>query len=501
MAFSRGPYAYQENLPAPAETYIATSRKIDFARGVYVQDAVGNPEAMADTAQRVALTVAFEAGKPPTIINERTIAKRRKDIEAALFRLVREGAIRNVRVIVEQRGAKLDEDVLFEDALSTRPTRIRNGKLWTSVSWIATAPGSDGTLALPSWLTYECATAETSAQTGPGPARTGFAAHAARAFSRDGVSWGLLVEPSGSNLFGDQDVSGASYSSNETPTVTATTAPDGTLSAWRVEDDDPTKLEYRQRDNWGTIESGKTYTVSFWKKNLDGTGTQILTVVESGVRTFLTLNAGSAADTDWSRVDATFTATESSAAGAADMRLVPASIASAVNRAEYWATQIELRAYPTSFIGSDNATFTREAGTVKALSSTIAPHGHFDLAITFAPLYASTEIDGEHDVLFVDANNRCFYDGDDDSFHLVLHGTEVATVGPVTFSRDQALTVTARHLADGCSLTVAGATTGNGTDEAGAVARISPAKHIHILGSSGGAQEGASLQAIVSTAA
>ena len=56
-------------------------------------------------------------------------------------------------------------------------------------TWDVGEPDGDGLIDLSLWLSYTCATAETSAQTDADTARTGFAANAARGYSLDGTIW------------------------------------------------------------------------------------------------------------------------------------------------------------------------------------------------------------------------------------------------------------------------------------------------------------------------
>src|SRR5690606_10983049 len=232
------------------------------------------------------------------------------------------------------------------------------------------------------------------------------------------------------------------------------------------------------------------HTLSVWMNGGTSAAYRVRTV-ESGAAVLADALEGSPT-VDWTRYEETFTGTTASAC---EIDFQPAATAADTGTASVAFIQVEGRLYATSFIDG-----TRAVGALEALSSRIAPHGYFDVAITYAPQYAHDEVTGELDLLYVDADNLCYYDGADDSFHLVLGGVEVATVGAVTFSALQELTVTIRHLDSGATLSVEGATTGDGTDTAAPSARLSPAKFIHLLGNADGAQEGAELYAITSTA-
>jgi hypothetical protein len=491
MAYARGPYAEQATLPAPRRTVLAGSPSMNFATGRYEYDDDGNPRAMSETAQRVQLLVAFAIHEPSGFIDERSLNRLKQRAQEAVASLVKEGVIRDVSVRVNEAGvARGRVAVRYYDVLRSVPVTVESGGVsWVSASWEAGTPGSDGTLALAPWLTYECATAETSAQTSLSTVRTRFAAHAPRAVSRDGSTWGLLVEPAATNLITEQDLAawGGSVSS-----ISSDVAPDGSVGDVIATDGNNTlqSLTYAAGAFSGVATIG-----AFVRRRDDGAGTPRV-FTRDGTGSAITIFGESAAEA-WAKMSATADHTGANiivtlrprGSGAADQ-----------GSAGFWAMQFEAGAYPTSFIGADNATFTRAAGSLMALSSRIAPHGYFDVAITYAPQYAHDEVTGEHDLLYVDADNRCYYDGADDSFHLVLDGVEVATVGAVTFSALQELTVTIQHLDSGATLSVEGATTGDGADTAAPAARLSPAKFIHLLGNADGAQEGAELYAIASTA-
>src|SRR5690606_31770772 len=105
-----------------------------------------------------------------------------------------------------------------------------------------TATIVDGVMELPDWLSVTCATVGRSAQTGPHTARMGFAANTARAQSRDGKTFTLLLEPPVENHIADQDFS----SWTGTAAIAANIQdPAGTTTAFAFEDDDPGVIQER----------------------------------------------------------------------------------------------------------------------------------------------------------------------------------------------------------------------------------------------------------------
>jgi hypothetical protein len=503
MAFARGPYAEQATLPSPATTKLVGSESVNFGTGRYELDSDGNNLPMRETAQRVQTLLSFAIYEPTGFLDTRSLNRLKQRGQEALAELVNEGTIRNVRILVNPVGAGRSRvEAKYYDVLrSTDVSLTVSGPKWSDVSWTAAAPTADGTLTLTSWLTHECATAQTSAQTSASSVETGFAANAARGFSRDGVAWGLLNEVDATNLSQPAPVEDWTQFGGFPLTFNAATTPAGTTEGCEAEDDSASAES--QVSIVGSIEG--SWNVSGWAQKLGATGTSQFLLRDQLAGVNHATVSFSSEDDDWTYRNATASIASATSAGttASDgtfVRITPRSSGADTGSCRYWGMQLEARSYPTSFIGADNATFTRAASYTKALASAVAPSGWFDLTVTYAPLYAYDEVTGEHDVIHIDADNRVYYDGSDDSYHFVLHGTEVAAAGAVTFSRDQALTVRARHLPTGVTLTVSGATTGDGSDTSADEPRVAPAKFVHILGGASGAQEGAALQSIVSTA-
>jgi hypothetical protein len=130
--------------------------------------------------------------------------------------------------------------------------------------------------------------------------------------------------------------------------------------------------------------------------------------------------------------------------------------------------QVENSYYPTSFIDTTSAvtrpqdTLSYTTGNYPALFLTDG------VVIQFCPDCSSTEFLASGEQWAFIANGAGFNDGvfmynDGGSVALGLNvgGTEIATIEPFTWSRGQKLTITAKPSAG--SLTLSGATTGNGT--------------------------------------
>ncbi len=357
-------------------------------------------------------------------------------------------------------------------------------------------PELDGTLILPGWLTITCPTLQRSAQDSASTVVTGFGANTARAFSRDGVSFGLLIEPGATNDISEQNFNGAgAWTDVGTPVLTTATSPDGDVESVELEDDDAGVIEAKTRAITG-LATGR-YTVSAWSQYLGAAGTIGARVpLLSGITPTLDVTVNGA-DADWTyRSDSdTLTVITSPL-----VEFIPRDTAVAdVGSARMWGMQGEQRAYPTSFQGADNATFTRAADVLSAASDVIAPAGLFDIVLRYRPHYSETEITsgGEHNLIFFDANNRLFFRESSATFVLELDGVELASAA-VTFARHDELTITAKHTLLGRTLIVAGATTGNGTTEAAAVDPMTEIPMVaYVLGGPTGAEEGADLTAMI----
>lgn len=127
MAYIQGPYAEHGSLPVPTTTRLHSSRSIDFATRKYKLDSDGNHEGMDDIAQRVILTVAFEAPRPPKMISDGDFSARKQRIRAALVAMEKEGAIRVQRVRVERTAAGAGRE--YVDFVNLRTQQSKSVKL------------------------------------------------------------------------------------------------------------------------------------------------------------------------------------------------------------------------------------------------------------------------------------------------------------------------------------------------------------------------------------
>jgi len=356
-------------------------------------------------------------------------------------------------------------------------------------SWEASTPDSAGLLDLPDWLTYRCATAETSSRTGAATVRTGFPLNAPRGYSEDGSTWGLLLEPEANNEATEQDL--GNWTPSGTPVLSAVTTPAGTSETCSVQDDDGAAAEFV-----GDIDrlSGGTgdHTLSGWVKNLAAVNAALKTK-ESGV--------GDLAVIQWSGVDAAWvpksdTYTGAAPATAAEIYAMPATTAANTGTTYFWGIQVEARLYPTSFMGADGVTFVRSAGKLTAPSSQVTMGGHFDVEFVLAPEFANDEPAGDCVLLYIDADSSVFYRASDDKVCLKLGGSVVASSSALTFARGAVLTIRAQHRPDKAAVTVSGAASGNGTTTQDAVAPLEIPATVVVCGDADGVTEGLVLRSV-----
>ncbi|MCA9620491.1 MAG: hypothetical protein KC731_15825, partial [Myxococcales bacterium] len=350
----------------------------------------------------------------------------------------------------------------------------------------------EGRVALPSWLSISCETEDRTTQVGPSAAVSGLPANAARAMSRDGTTWGLLVEPGTTNVITSQDLSTWANETG-TPTVTTAMGPDQVPGAVKLTDN--SGLEIQAKSFLCGSFSG-TGTVSLWiySEEDDNVGPSRAYVTDSGAASTLSANLDSAAFSWVFASDtADFTASDLT------MNVAPRAILAArLGSARFAFVQIEALSYPTSFIGGSRAADVLTAD-LAALEG-VVEDGYFDVTLTYAPLYAHDEAASAHDLIVLsdgtNESNRVYYDAAHAEFVAVMGSVTVKTPA-VTFARDQSLTIRVVHQRTGFSIAVSGATTGNGegSDTPDPAFSLAPTK-AYILGNASGAQAGSRLQVL-----
>ena len=170
-----------------------------------------------------------------------------------------------------------------------------------------------------------------------------------------GECLGLLVEEERSNLITYSVVSTTGWSiSSSTLTNNATTAPDGTNTAARIQ---VSGGGYVAETNI-PVSAGTTYTFSFWLKSVSGSGTWGINIYEGSVghnRTTVNITE------EWQRVSYTYTPTGTQVnVYVSDDRESLATISDGY----VWGAQLEAGAFPTSYILTSGSTATRNPDNV-----------------------------------------------------------------------------------------------------------------------------------------
>lgn len=351
-----------------------------------------------------------------------------------------------------------------------------------------------GEITLASFMTLTCPTANRSSRDGVALVNIGLGANAARAYSADGVTRGLLLEPAAVNNVTVQDLS--EYSVVNAPTISTFTTPAGTIENCQVEDDDAINTEFIN----GTIATpsdSTTFTLSAWQwvVALSGSTSLILHDPNSGPNN-PRIQSGSL-DTGWTYRDAT--GATGTGITSALLGIFPGSTTdtnTGIMRA--WGMMLEESDYPTSFMGSDNVTFARGADVLRVPPAAMAPGGFYDITTRFRTHFVENETDNDVDVIFFDPNNFVRLRTSDKRMVMSVN-SEIIEIDPLTFSRHQELIVRAQHTLTGRRLTVSGATGGNGTVSGIAKPSMLLSLDAYLLGNASGASEGVDLRFISAT--
>jgi hypothetical protein len=204
---------------------------------------------------------------------------------------------------------------------------------------------------------------------------------------------------------------------------------------------------------------------------------------------------------EWRRLSVTF-GMDSNSAIALETRNIPpnSGVITQATSMVAFAGQVEAgAAYPSSYIPTTNKKVTRATEKLSATpGSELLPGGYLDVIMRFAPNFASTEQGlGEYNILFINPQNRVYLRRTAAETTVVLRIDDVQLPSmPITFEREQELTITAKDLPSGIELTVAGATQGNGKVPGGAGFTLPTNKPIYILSKDSGAEECSDLRYI-----
>jgi len=355
-------------------------------------------------------------------------------------------------------------------------------------AWEAGAPDPNtGAYELPSWLVFESPSENKTVQTGPDRVRTGFGANAPRARSVDATTWGLAVEGERTNRINSARVAAPGWEAIS-GTLTAAPGPDGEELAGLVEDTSNTQSAAAIEQF--TAAPGEDVTISAWVMTGDSQATLECNSCQAPQSVVIDPMLA------WHRESLT---TTEAPGGTPLVRLRPAGpMANLEGSASFDFVNLETGRYPSSAIltTTSGTPETRQAEKLYApAASDLAPGGFFNVTLRIAPHYASGEQAVDHDILFFDVQNRLYVRAADSAVVLQAEGMDVAETEPLTWARDEELTIEVTNTESGRTLRVVA-----GANESAAES-MDPGSFpvtgaIHLLGSDTGAQEGADLRAI-----
>lgn len=347
----------------------------------------------------------------------------------------------------------------------------------------AIEPDDNGELPLPIWMRLRCATVGRTSQNSASTVRTGFGANAARGFSRDGASWGLLLEPSGSNLIDEQDLS--AFSAVNGATVASATGPDGVSGSFEATD--PNGAAVSRLDHSLTPGSVVAdHTLSAWHQVMTTDPLQDSRIqYADGVwePSIVLVSAAGA----WSRSDETVPEIASGSLSITPRSGNPGD----TGATRWWGLQLEESAYPTSFM-ADAASLVRAADVLSASPRAVVPGGFLTPTLRYRPHYAHDETSSDHTLIYIDDENRLRFRSIDQRMVLTLGGEDIES-DALTFSRHQEIEVEVYHSEDRVRLRVAGATTGNGNTVADGQGPILLPSVVYLMGGASGSEEGSDL--------
>lgn len=340
--------------------------------------------------------------------------------------------------------------------------------MFTLEPFIAAVPQADGSYRLPSWLTVSRSTFNCTARQGIAAVKTGIPPNTGRAYSTDGITWGLLAEPATANIVNNFDYS--TWTVVGTPVLTSVLTPGGIIELKEVQDNDAVNGEAIQELSIGDIVGNTMHTLSAWtwlyQLGLGGPASIIIDVGPDKPRIDV-----SAQETVWAyRTNSQVT----SATPADNITIQPSNEVTDQAIFRVYQPQLEALPYATSYIEG-----SRSVETLSAPTALLAPDGFFKVSFTIRPHFANTAMkEGYFSLVWFDDSNWAFINRNQlglTAYNIYLRiAGEDLTMGPLSWSEGQTLIIEIEHSASKRFISVAGATVGNGAIAGAAMAAISP---------------------------
>jgi hypothetical protein len=356
---------------------------------------------------------------------------------------------------------------------------------------------------LSSWLVFESPSPDKTSQTSPATLKTGFGMNAPRARNVTGkpTDWGLSIE--------SERINEVKYSDSwsEAPEWAQLPSP-STMAIAPVQPDPAggmTATLFTSTGNQASpyfVATGRA--VSGWFRGNGSPGDPGVPGGPTSYAHFRHVDAAGAAfrevnSATWTRYSFT-NIMDSTDAVTLETRDRPTGSGSITTPTEIFAygAQIERgAAYPSSYIRNTDNQMTRKAEKLwSPVAKALLQGGFFRIELRFAPNYASGEQAGDHDLLFFkDENNRVYLRAADNAVVMRI-GSQVMASGSLEWSREQQLSIVVVNSPAERSVSVTGATNGNGITNETTGAPVPLAAELYILSNVTGAQECADLRYI-----